>query len=216
MENWYPFLFSQFLFLFSASDGPSEAGQVHRTLWQSMSWFLELWLTGNLGVRGLLHLLCECGSWLISFIPSLMCFLYRDLSLQHIIFQVLWVELCPSKKKKSDILLILLLCLVARSCLTLCDPMDCNPSGSSINGDSLGKNTGVNCYALLQEFFPSQGSNLGLLHCGHILHWLSHQGSPRILQWVAYSFSSGSSQPRNQTGVSCIAGRFYTIWATRD
>jgi len=32
---------------------------------------------------------------------------------------------------------------------------------------------------------------------------LSHKGSPRILEWVAYPFSSGSSQPRNRTGVSC-------------
>ena len=36
----------------------------------------------------------------------------------------------------------------------------------------------------------------------------------RILEWVAISFSRGSSQPRNQTGVSCIAGRFFTSWAT--
>ena len=32
----------------------------------------------------------------------------------------------------------------------------------------------------------------------------------RILEWVAYPFSSGSSQPRNQTGVSCTASRFFT------
>ena len=37
-----------------------------------------------------------------------------------------------------------------------------------------------------------------------------------MLEWVAYPFSSGSSQPRNQTGVSCIAGRFFTSWATRE
>ena len=33
-------------------------------------------------------------------------------------------------------------CLVTRSCLTLCDPMDCSPPGSSVHGDSPGKNTG--------------------------------------------------------------------------
>ena len=38
----------------------------------------------------------------------------------------------------------------------------------------------------------------------------------RILEQVAYPFSSGSSQPRNQTGVSYIAGRFFTSWATRE
>ena len=38
----------------------------------------------------------------------------------------------------------------------------------------------------------------------------------RILEWVAISFSRESSQPRNQTQVSCIAGRFFTNWATRE
>ena len=38
----------------------------------------------------------------------------------------------------------------------------------------------------------------------------------RILEWVAIPFSGGSSQPRNWTQVSCIAGRFLTVWATRE
>ena len=38
----------------------------------------------------------------------------------------------------------------------------------------------------------------------------------RILEWVTFPFSKGSSQPRNRTGVSCIAGRFFTSWATRE
>ena len=42
-----------------------------------------------------------------------------------------------------------------------------------------------------------------------ILYQLSHEGNPRILEWVAYPFSSGSYQPRNGTGVSCIAGGFF-------
>ena len=41
-------------------------------------------------------------------------------------------------------------CLVANSCPTLCDPMDCSLPGSSVHGDSLGKNTGVGCHFLLQ------------------------------------------------------------------
>ena len=64
--------------------------------------------------------------------------------------------------------------------------------------------------SLLQGIFPTQGSNPGLLHCRRILYQLSHKGSSRILEWVAYPFSSGSSRPRNQTGVSCIAGGFFT------
>ena len=71
-----------------------------------------------------------------------------------------------------------LLCLVTQLCLTLCDPMDCSPPGSSVHGDSPGKNTGVGCHALLQGIVPTQGSNPGLPHCRWILYWLSHQGSP--------------------------------------
>ena len=66
--------------------------------------------------------------------------------------------------------------LVAQSCLTLCDPMDCGPPGSSVHG-------------ILQA---------------------------RILGWVAISFSRGSSQFRHQTGVSCIAGRFFTSEPPRE
>ena len=75
-------------------------------------------------------------------------------------------------------------CLVALSCLTLCVPMDCSPPASSVHGDSPGKNTGVGCHALLQEIFPTQGSNPGLLHWRRIFYQLSHPGSPRILEWV--------------------------------
>ena len=38
----------------------------------------------------------------------------------------------------------------------------------------------------------------------------------RILEWVAFPFSRGSSQPRDWTQVSCIVGRFFTSWATRE
>ena len=64
--------------------------------------------------------------------------------------------------------------------------------------------------------FPTQGSNPGLPHRRQILYQLSHKGSPRLLEWVAYPFSSGSSRPRNWTGVSCIAGGFFTNWAIRE
>ena len=52
-----------------------------------------------------------------------------------------------------------MLCLVTQSCLTLCDPVDCSPPGSSVHGDSPGKNTGVGCHALLQGIFPTQRMN---------------------------------------------------------
>ena len=67
------------------------------------------------------------------------------------------------------LLRVIVLCLVAQSCLSLCDPMDCSPPGSSLQGNSPGKNTGVSCHAFLQEIFPTQQSNSGLLHCRQIL-----------------------------------------------
>ena len=83
------------------------------------------------------------------------------------------------------------------------------PRSPSFQGESLPaepqgkpKNTGVGSLFLLQGIFPTQGSNPGLLHCRWILYQLSHKGNPRILEWVAYSFSRGSSLPRNRTGVS--------------
>ena len=69
-----------------------------------------------------------------------------------------------------------MLCLVAQSCPTLWDPVDCSPPGSSGYGDSLGKNTGVGCHPLLKRI----------------------------------------SQSRDRTLVSCIAGGFFTVWATRE
>ena len=91
---------------------------------------------------------------------------------------------------------------IAHSCLTLWN--------SSV------QNTGVSSLSLLQGVFLTQGLNPGLPHYRRILNQLSHKGSPRILKWVAYPFSSRSSWPRNQTRVSCIAGTFFTSWAIRE
>ena len=77
--------------------------------------------------------------------------------------------------------------------------------------NSLSKNTGVGSHSLLQGIFPIQGSNPGFPHGRQILYHLSHQGRPRILEWVAYPFSRGSFWARNQTGVSCIASRFFYL-----
>ena len=99
---------------------------------------------------------------------------------------------------------------VAQSCPTLCNS---TPWTIHSPWNSPGQNTGVGNLSLLQGIFPTQELNPGLLHCGQILYQLSHQGSPRILEWVAYPFSSGSSRPRNQTRVSCVADQFFTSWA---
>ena len=112
-----------------------------------------------------------------------------------------------------DSTLVCVMCVHAQSCLTLCNPMDCSLPGSSVHGDSPGKNTGVGCHALLQGIFPTQGSNPGLPHCRQILYQLSRKGSPRILEWVAYPFSSRSSQPRTQTRVE---RRFSSVQFSRS
>ena len=63
-----------------------------------------------------------------------------------------------------------------QSCLTLCNPMNCSSPGSSVRGILQARN--LDCHALLHRIFPTQGSNPGLLHCRHILYYLSHQRSP--------------------------------------
>ena len=52
--------------------------------------------------------------------------------------------------------------------------------------------------------------------CDHMDHTVHGILQARILEWVAFPFSRGSSQPRDRTQVSCIAGGFFTIWATRE
>ena len=73
------------------------------------------------------------------------------------------------------------------------------PHGQYSPWNSSGQNTGVGNLSLLQGIFPTQGSNPGLPHCRQILYHQSHKGSSRILECVAYPFSSRPSQPRNQT-----------------
>ena len=115
------------------------------------------------------------------FLPNLCCELIQ-----------LYFQNLKSKQVISEV-------KVAQSCPTLYSPWN-----------SPGQNTGVGSLSLLQEIFPTQRLDPGLPHCGQILYQLSPKGSPRILEWVAYPFSIRSSQPRNQTWLSCIAGRFFT------
>ena len=53
-------------------------------------------------------------------------------------------------------------------CPALCNTMDYGPPGSSAHSNSPGKNAGVDCHALLQGIFPTQGLHKPLLH---LLHW---------------------------------------------
>ena len=57
----------------------------------------------------------------------------------------LWIH----DRKHSDVKKHVCVCSVIKSCLTLCNPMDFSSPGSSVDWDSLGKNTGVGCYFLL-------------------------------------------------------------------
>ena len=82
--------------------------------------------------------------------------------------------------------------------------------------NSPGLDTGVGDLSLLQGIFPTQGLNPCLLHCRRFLYQLSHKGSSRIPEWVAYPFFSRNSQPRNQIGVSCISDGLFTNWAMRE
>ena len=68
---------------------------------------------------------------------------------------------------------------VAQSRPTLCDPMDCNLPGSSVNRILQARILGVGCHFLPQGIFPTQGPNPGLPHCGQTFYRLSHQGSQR-------------------------------------
>ena len=73
-----------------------------------------------------------------------------------------------------------LLSLVAQSCPTFCDPMNCSQPGFSVHEDSPGKNTGVGCCFLLQGISPTQESNRGLLHCRQIISWATREAPNSI------------------------------------
>ena len=98
---------------------------------------------------------------------------------------------------------------VTQLCPTLCDSMD-----YIVYGILKARMLEWVAIPFSRGIFPNQGSNPDLLHCRWILYQLRHKGSPRILEWVDHPFPRGSSRPRNWTRVSCIAGKFFTSWAT--
>ena len=84
--------------------------------------------------------------------------------------------------------------LYVLSCSVVSDSVAGLP-GSSVHGDSPGKNTGVGCYALFQKNFPAQRSNPGLPHCRRIHYCLSHQGSPAITWTCIFYLQPTSFHP---------------------
>ena len=98
----------------------------------------------------------------------------------------------------------------AHSCPTLCDPGSCSLPGSSVHGFSRQE------YWKESEVAQSCPTLCDPMDCS--LPGSSVDGifRARILEWVAISFSRRSSWPRDWTQVSCIVGRCFTIWATRE
>ena len=117
-----------------------------------------------------------------------------------------------------------------QSCPSLCDPMDCTVHGilqarilewvafPFSRGSSLGKNTGVGCHFLLQCMqVKSESESQSCPTLWDPIDYTVHGIlQARILEWVAFPFSRGSSQPRDRTQVSHIAGGFFTNWAIRE
>ena len=101
-------------------------------------------------------------------------------------------------------------------CPTLCDATDCSPPGSSVHGESPGKNIGVGCLTLLQGIFPTQGSNphlLGLLHCRWILYHWRHPREPHGANIKKSLTQSHPFQPklelRADSGSECLKRKVF-------
>ena len=92
---------------------------------------------------------------------------------------------------------------VVQSCLTLCDPMDYSPPGSSVHGIFQARILEWVAISFFRGIFPTQGLNLGLPHCRQILYSLSHQGSDRhtVNYWLTQDSSPGSLIPEGEVKV---------------
>ena len=92
-----------------------------------------------------------------------------------------WVKLSPFYRWNENTKVQKVKVLVAQSCSTLCDPTDCSPPGSSVHGILQARTLEWGSHFLLQGVFPTQGLNLGLLHCKQILYLLSYQEALNVL-----------------------------------
>ena len=102
-------------------------------------------------------------------------------------------------------------CVLSRfSCVRLYDPMDCSLPGSSVHGDSPGKNTGVVCHSLLQGIFLTQGLNLCLL-C--LLHW---QGDSLPLAPPVVAVVQSLSHVGLWDSMDCSTSGFLVLHHLRD
>ena len=103
-------------------------------------------------------------------------------------------------------------CLVTQSSPTLCDPIDYSPPGSPVHGDSPGKNTRVGYHALLQEIFPTQGSNPGLPHSDG-LYRLSHPVKPKLMDsFLQFMTFFGYFSPFYELPASKVIWEKHKMW----
>ena len=105
---------------------------------------------------------------------------------------------------------------VAQSCLTLSDSMDCSLPGSSFHGISQARVLewgAIACRTLQVKWsvlYKSESHSVGRTLCNSMAYTVHGILQARILERVAFAFSRGSSQPRDETQVSLIAGGFFT------
>ena len=97
--------------------------------------------------------------------------------------------------------------LVAHSCPILWNPMECHPPGSSVNGDSPGKHTGVGCCALLWMIFSTQGLKPGLLD--NFTSWVT--GETHLDIYLKKSIIS-----KNTCTQMCTAAQFAIAWTWKQ
>ena len=120
------------------------------------------------------------------FLPPLLCLCISP-SFFFIIFNFYWsivaLQQSESAVQQSELAMEV---FVTWSCPTLCDPMDCSPSGSFVHGILQARIRERVAIPFFRGIFPTQGSNLSLLQCRQILYYLSHQGSPRINYTYTY------------------------------
>ena len=161
-------------------------------------------------------------------LPGILLYCWWECKLIQPLWRTVWTFLKKSKNRT------IMLCLVAQSRPTLCDPIDCSQPGSSIHGENAPcipliwvENTQPTSVFSRQEYWnrlpclpPGDLPNPGIELRSPTLQMDSLLSEPprkpRILEWVAYPFSRGSSQPQNWTGISCIAREFFTNWAIRE
>ena len=108
--------------------------------------------------------------WLEDNCCTILCWFLSYISMNHSFY--LSIHLFSMSKSP-------LLCQFTQLGPPLCNHMDCSPPGSTVHGDSTGKNTGVGCHVLLQGVFLTQGLNP---HCRWILYHLIHEGG-HLLPW---------------------------------